>query len=84
MFSVTKILVEPCTKQAPPLPVVVELSQGNSADRDLSGRICQQLRDELIVSTEITMVAFGTLPRTDHKSKLVDRSQVAQAKSEGR
>jgi phenylacetate-CoA ligase len=69
------ILVRPPVrgvKQAPPLPVTVELAKGAAPDSDLAGRIRQRLRDELIVTTEITLVPFGTLPRTDYKSKLVE------------
>ncbi|MCU4653284.1 AMP-binding protein [Roseibacterium sp. SDUM158016] len=61
-------------KQAPPLPVAVELSPGAEPDPELAARIRQRLRDELIVTTEIELVPFGTLPRTDYKSKLVDWS----------
>lgn len=61
-------------KQAPPLPVVVELSRGAKPDPGLAARIRQRLRDELIVTTEIELVPFGTLPRSDYKSKLVDWS----------
>lgn len=59
-------------KQAPPLPVTVELAKDAAPDADLAGRIRQRLRDELIVTTEVTLVPFGTLPRTDYKSKLVE------------
>jgi phenylacetate-CoA ligase len=62
-------------KQAPPLPVVVELGRDVSPDQDLADRIRQRIREELIVTTEVTLVPFGTLPRTDYKSKLVDWSQ---------
>jgi len=62
-------------KQAPPLPVIVELARGIAPDRELADRIRQRLRDELLVTTEVSLVPFGTLPRTDYKSKLVDWSQ---------
>ncbi|WP_068115890.1 phenylacetate--CoA ligase family protein [Tropicimonas marinistellae] len=62
-------------KQAPPLPVVVELARGVTPDQGLAKRIGQRIRDELLVTTEITLVPFGTLPRTDYKSKLVDWSR---------
>ncbi len=62
-------------KQAPPLPVTVELARDVAPDQALASRIRQRLRDELLVTTEITLVPFGTLPRTDYKSKLVDWSQ---------
>jgi phenylacetate-CoA ligase len=61
-------------KQAPPLPVVIELARDADPDAELAARIRQRLRDELIVTTEIELVPFGTLPRTDYKSKLVDWS----------
>ncbi|MFD0980014.1 phenylacetate--CoA ligase family protein [Tropicimonas aquimaris] len=61
-------------KQSPPLSVVVELSRGADPDPGLASRIRQRLRDELVVTTEIELVPFGTLPRTDYKSKLVDWS----------
>lgn len=61
-------------KQSPPMPVVVELARGAEPDPELGRRIRQRLRDELIVTTEIELVPFGTLPRSDYKSKLVDWS----------
>ncbi len=72
------ISIQPKTKtvnQAPPLPVVVELARGITPEQKLASHIRQRLRDELIVTTEITLVPFGTLPRTDYKSKLVDWSR---------
>jgi phenylacetate-CoA ligase len=62
-------------KQAPPLLVIVELARGVAPDKGLADRIRQRLRDELLVTTEVALVQFGTLPRTDYKSKLVDWSQ---------
>jgi phenylacetate-CoA ligase len=62
-------------KQAPPLPVIVELARDAAPNQDLASRIRQRVRDELLVRTEITLVPFGSLPRTDYKSKLVDWSQ---------
>lgn len=72
------ILVHPKTKsvkQAPPLAVSVELARGALPAQELEGRIRQRIRDELLVTTEITLVPFGTLPRTDYKSTLVDWSK---------
>jgi phenylacetate-CoA ligase len=62
-------------KQAPPLAVLVELGRDASPDAEFAGRIRQRIRDELLVTTDITLVPFGTLPRTDYKSKLVDWSK---------
>ncbi|MHA3977015.1 hypothetical protein ACW9UR_04955 [Halovulum sp. GXIMD14794] len=61
-------------KQAPPLPVVIELARDAEPDPVLGTRIRQRLREDLIVTTEIELVPFGTLPRSDYKSKLVDWS----------
>jgi phenylacetate-CoA ligase len=64
-------------KQAPPLPVTVELAEGVEAMADLADRIKHCIRDVLIVSTEIELAPWGTLPRSDYKSKLVDWTQAA-------
>ncbi len=64
-------------KQAPPLPVAVELARDTEGDAALSDLIRRRIREELLVTTEITLVPFGTLPRTDYKSKLVDWSHSA-------
>ncbi len=59
-------------KQTPPLPVLVELAEGAEATDDLAAKIRQQIRDTLVVTTDVRLVAWGSLPRTDYKSKLVD------------
>ncbi|SMX23931.1 phenylacetate--CoA ligase family protein [Boseongicola aestuarii] len=72
------ISIQPKTKavkQVPPLPLVVELARGVAPNQELASRIRQRVRDELLVTTEITLVPFGALPRTDYKTKLVDWSQ---------
>jgi phenylacetate-CoA ligase len=61
-------------KQAPPLPVIVELAEGREASDALADAIRQRIRDKLIVTTDIRLVPHGTLPRSDYKSKLVDWS----------
>jgi phenylacetate-CoA ligase len=66
-------------KQAPPLPVTVELAEGVASDPALADAIRERIRATLVVTTAIELVAWGTLPRTDYKSKLIDWSQ---AKSE--
>ncbi|MFN3208987.1 MAG: phenylacetate--CoA ligase family protein [Roseovarius sp.] len=63
------------TKQAPPLPVTVELAEGIEATASLADRIRARIREKLIVTTEIDLVPAGRLPRTDYKSKLLDWSQ---------
>ena len=62
-------------KQAPPLPVVVELAQGHPAQAELAEAIQRRLRDRLVVSTEVELAPWASLPRSDYKSKLVDWSR---------
>jgi phenylacetate-CoA ligase len=68
------ILVKPSTagvRQEPPLPVTVELARNAPADPQLAERIRQRIRDVLVVSTRIDIVPWGTLERSEYKSKLV-------------
>jgi phenylacetate-CoA ligase len=70
------VLVRPSSpgvKQEPPLPVVVELARDATASADLGEDIRARLRDVLVVQTSIELVPFGTLPRSDYKSPLVER-----------
>jgi phenylacetate-CoA ligase len=66
-------------KQAPPLPVIVELAEDAEQSTELSDRIRQRIRDVLVVGAEIELVPWGSLPRSDYKSKLVDWSLAADA-----
>jgi len=69
------ILVRPPTdgvKQDPPLPVTVELARGVQAHANLADRIRDRLRNALVVHTRIELVPWGTLQRSEYKSKLVD------------
>jgi phenylacetate-CoA ligase len=69
------ILVRPQAtgvKQDPPLPVSVELAPGATADVALAEAIRERLRDVLVVQTRIDLVPWGTLGRSEYKSKLVD------------
>ncbi len=61
-------------RQAPPLPVLVELAQGQPPAADLAEGIRRRLRDRLAVATEVALVPWASLPRSDYKSKLVDWS----------
>ncbi len=70
------ILVRPVAegvKQEPPLPVSVELARGSTADPSLAGAIRERLRSVLIVQTEVELVPWGSLQRSEYKSKLVER-----------
>ncbi|WMS41592.1 AMP-binding protein [Acuticoccus sp. MNP-M23] len=61
-------------RQAPPLPVTVEVSEGVTPTDALADAIRTRIRDTLLVTTKVTLVPEGTLPRTDYKSKLIDWS----------
>jgi phenylacetate-CoA ligase len=60
-------------KQEPPLPVVVELARGAAEDAALASAICRRLRDVLVVQTEVELVPWGTLQRSEYKSRLLAR-----------
>ncbi len=69
------ILVKPQAagaKQSPPLPVSVELGQGATADATLADAIRDRLREVLLVQTAVELVPWGSLRRSEYKSKLVD------------
>ncbi len=71
-----QILVKPQAagvKQEPPLPVAVELAQGGTADAALAEAIRERVRDVLVVQTRVELVPWGTLRRSEYKSKLVER-----------
>ncbi len=60
-------------KQEPPLPVAVELAQGATAEAALADTIRDRLRDVLVVQTEVELVEWGALQRSEYKSRLVER-----------
>jgi phenylacetate-CoA ligase len=60
-------------KQQPPLPVTVELARDATADPGLADAIRDRLRSVLVVRTRIELVPFGSLHRSEYKSKLIDR-----------
>jgi phenylacetate-CoA ligase len=59
-------------KQDPPLPVSVELARDARADERLADSIRERLRAALVVQTRIDLVPWGTLQRSEYKSKLVE------------
>jgi phenylacetate-CoA ligase len=66
------ILVRPAIpgpKQDPPLPLDVESDRPD--DVDLQHEIEAKLRAVLVVGTRVTLVAAGTLQRSQYKSRLV-------------
>ena len=48
-------------------------ARAGEAPEGLADRIRARLRDKLLVTTEITLVAPGALPRSEYKSKLVEK-----------
>ncbi|HVF09125.1 MAG TPA: AMP-binding protein [Actinomycetota bacterium] len=70
------ILVRPQadgTQQRPPLPVAVELADGAAEDVALAEAIRERLRNVLAVQTRVDLVPWGSLGRSDYKSRLVQR-----------
>ena len=68
------ILVRPRSagvKQEPPLPLSVELAPGAKQTDELAHAIGDKLREDLTVRVEIELVPFGTLSRSEYKSKLI-------------
>lgn len=62
-------------KQTPPLRLVVELAEGVSPDPNLAQSIKTRIRDTLLVTTVIELAAWGSLQRSEYKSKLIDWSE---------
>jgi phenylacetate-CoA ligase len=60
-------------KQEPPLPVSVELGPDVVARAGLAEAIGERLRAVLLVQTSVELVSWGSLPRSEYKSKLVER-----------
>ncbi len=70
------ILVRPTAegvKQDPPLPVTVELARDARPGVELADAIRESLRGALVVQTRVELVPWGTLQRSEYKSKLVER-----------
>jgi phenylacetate-CoA ligase len=68
------ILVRPPSfgvKQEPPLPIDIELGKDQIVAADLAANIRDRLRDVLVFTAGIKLVPFGTLQRSEYKSKLV-------------
>jgi phenylacetate-CoA ligase len=63
----------PGVKQEPPLPVVVELARDVTADASLADAIRERLRGVLAVRARVELVPWGSLRRSEYKSKLVER-----------
>jgi phenylacetate-CoA ligase len=55
--------------------VIVELAEGARGGDELSGAIQVAIRGKLVASTVVELVSYGTLPRSEYKSRLVDFSE---------
>jgi len=62
----------PGVKQQPPVPVTVELGRDRQPDPSLREAIRDRLREVLVVQTDVELVPWGTLQRTEYKSRLVE------------
>jgi phenylacetate-CoA ligase len=62
----------PGVAQEPPLPLAVELARGAAATDGLAEGIAGRIRDKLTVTVRVDLVAFGSLQRSQYKSKLVE------------
>jgi phenylacetate-CoA ligase len=62
----------PGVKQDPPLPVRVELARDGRADPALAGAIGARVRDVLVVQADVELVPWGSLRRSEYKSKLIE------------
>jgi phenylacetate-CoA ligase len=64
----------PGVKQEPPLPVHVELARDAAESSELADAIRERLRSVLVVQTRVELVPWGSLERSQYKSKLVEHS----------
>lgn len=60
------------------LVVEVEAADGQPATDDLAGRVAQAIGRDLRITATVTALPFGTLPRTDGKTRRVIREETGQ------
>jgi phenylacetate-CoA ligase len=58
-------------KQDPPLPVSVELGRDERGHDELADAIRERLRERLVVQTQVELVPWGSLSRSEYKSRLL-------------
>jgi phenylacetate-CoA ligase len=63
----------PGVKQEPPLPVSVELAAGRAPAVELERAIGERLRAALVVQARVELVPWGTLHRSEYKSRLIEQ-----------
>ena len=66
---------DPGVRQAPPLPLAVELGQGVAPDPGLAERIERRIREALVVTTRVELLPWASLGRSEYKSKLIRRDE---------
>jgi len=74
------ILVRPArpgAKQDPPLPVAVELAPDSEASPALAEEIGARVRAALVVQARVELVPWGSLQRSEYKSKLVEHDNTS-------
>jgi len=61
--------------QSSALPVLVELAENApTPPEELQPKIAAEIRSRLLVTTDLRLVPYGSLPRETYKSKLIDHS----------
>jgi phenylacetate-CoA ligase len=59
--------------QAPPLPVVVELGPNIASEPPgLRERLAEEIKTRLLVTVDVQLVPYGSLPRDTYKARLVE------------
>lgn len=64
-------------RQLPPLKILVEMAEGQSPAADLAETIKSHIRASLIFTSDVQLVPFGSLPRSEYKSKMVDYAEAS-------
>ena len=64
---------QPGVRQEPPVPLDVELAEGQADDASLADAIEKAIRATLIATVRVRLLPFGKLPRSDYKTKLITR-----------
>jgi phenylacetate-CoA ligase len=62
----------PGVKQDPPLQVRAELARGAREDPALAEAIGARVREALVVQADVELVPWGSLRRSEYKSKLIE------------
>lgn len=61
-------------RQEPPLPVQVELGPDQQPDQALADAIAAAIRAKLVATVAVTLLPYGSIPRSEYKTKLLDFS----------